>query len=337
MPKYRNRTKKPAAPYGKGKKGQNTPKEDKRESEGNDTSDNAVDEQGEDLKCDICSSSVERLVQCDRCLTWYCCGCANIPEQLQVVLSEFIELHWFCSGCDQKAIDAIRSFNDDSDPITNIKSSFTKAINTAMKSFQEALQEVIKNFQNTIHTTLTANPSESTSMDTESPILTPGLLSRHEPLTVQDVSQAVSSCMSEEKEKQKRKLNLIVHNLPESTLDEGQQRKSDDICKTTDIFKEVLQVNSKVTNAVRIGKKGDKMRLLKITVETEKDKANILRNAIKLRSDSLPEYRRKIFITPDMTPRERDENKALRAKLSELNKSGNIYKIKNGKIVQRLQ
>ena len=128
-----------------------------------------------------------------------------------------------------------------------------------------------------------------------------------------------------------------MHNLPESASEEGQQRKRDDICKIADIFKDVLQVTPKVTNAVRIGKKGDKIRLLKITVETEKEKASILRNAVKLRSDSLPEYQRKIFITPDMTPRERDENKALRAKLSELNKSGNNYKIKNRKIVRRPQ
>ena len=80
-----------------------------------------------------------------------------------------------------------------------------------------------------------------------------------------------------------------------------EKRKRDDICKIADIFKDVLQVTPKVTNAVRIGKKGDKIRLLKITVETEKEKASILRNAVKLRSDSLPEYQRKIFITPDMT------------------------------------
>lgn len=67
MPKYRNRTKKSTIPYGKGKKGkdQNTPKEDKRVGEVSDTLENAVDEQGEDLLCDVCSNSVERIVQCD--------------------------------------------------------------------------------------------------------------------------------------------------------------------------------------------------------------------------------------------------------------------------------
>ena len=35
-------------------------------------------------------------------------------------------------------------------------------------------------------------------------------------------------------------------------------------------LRDVFQVAPKVTNAVRIGKKEDKIRLLKVTVETEK-------------------------------------------------------------------
>ena len=170
--------------------------------------------------------------------------------------------------------------------------------------------------------------------------LAPGLLCKPESLTVKDLSQAVSSCMSEEKEKQRRQLNLIVHNLAESSSTEGQQRKSDDTNKVTNILTNTLLVPAKVTNAVRLGKKvdtSDKARLLKITVETEKEKSGILRNAFKLWNKEIPEYSRKIFITPDMTPKERDENKLLRAKLSEANKSGNNFKIKNGQIVRRSQ
>ena len=42
-----------------------------------------------------------------------------------------------------------------------------------------------------------------------------------------------------------------------------------------------------------------------------------------------------IFISPDMTPREQELNKKLRLDVKELNKDGNRYQIKNGKIVQR--
>ena len=42
-----------------------------------------------------------------------------------------------------------------------------------------------------------------------------------------------------------------------------------------------------------------------------------------------------MYITPDLTPREQQHNKALRAQLAEMNKDGKKYWIKNGRIVQR--
>ena len=62
----------------------------------------------------------------------------------------------------------------------------------------------------------------------------------------------------------------------------------------------------------------DKARLLKIAIETEKEKASLLCKAFKLRNKELPEDLTKIFITPDMTPEEREERKVLRTKLFEV-------------------
>jgi len=42
-----------------------------------------------------------------------------------------------------------------------------------------------------------------------------------------------------------------------------------------------------------------------------------------------------IYITPDLTPTEREANHQLCLKLKEMNKDGRNYRIKNGKIVQR--
>ena len=70
-------------------------------------------------------------------------------------------------------------------------------------------------------------------------------------------------------------------------------------------------------------------------IPTEHDKAFILRNSFKLRSDDNPEEIKKIFITPDLTPKEQKENKKLRAELKEKNKDGNFFRIKNGKITRR--
>lgn len=47
---------------------------------------------------------------------------------------------------------------------------------------------------------------------------------------------------------QNRKLNLVVHNLVESTSDEGQQRKMANISNITEIIKDILQVTPTVCN-----------------------------------------------------------------------------------------
>jgi len=90
-----------------------------------------------------------------------------------------------------------------------------------------------------------------------------------------------------------------------------------------------------VTKAIRLGKRGDKPRLLKVSVASESDKASIMRNCTKLRNTNLPTAIQKVFITPDLTPKEQEVNRKLQAELKELNKHGNRFRIKNWKIVQR--
>ena len=79
----------------------------------------------------------------------------------------------------------------------------------------------------------------------------------------------------------------------------------------------------------------DKPRLLKINISFEHGKA---KSCTKLSHRENPPEIQKPFITPDLTPQEQEVNKNLRAelnKLKELNKEGNLYHIKNGRIIQK--
>ena len=73
---------------------------------------------------------------------------------------------------------------------------------------------------------------------------------------------------------------------------------------------------------------------MKITVSSEAEKATILRNVLKLRKQENPDDVKNIYILPDMTPKEQEINKKLRTELKKLNKDGNQYQIKNGRMVQ---
>ena len=65
------------------------------------------------------------------------------------------------------------------------------------------------------------------------------------------------------------------------------------------------------------------------------EKKSILRNKLKLRREEHSNHIRKLFITPDLTPSEQKESKALRLQLIQMNQGTKKYRIKNGQIVQR--
>ena len=105
-------------------------------------------------------------------------------------------------------------------------------------------------------------------------------------------------------------------------------RKQDDTDSAAAIFNQHLGIPTSVSNATRLGRKGTKPRILRVTVATERDKAIILWNSTKVRSVTGVEYLKNLFITPDMTPSKREQNKALRSRLKGMNQSGNWYRIK---------
>ena len=66
------------------------------------------------------------------------------------------------------------------------------------------------------------------------------------------------------------------------------------------IINQHLGIPTSISNATRLGKKTSKASLLRITVSSERDKANIVRNSTKLRSINEVGYLKKPFITPDI-------------------------------------
>ena len=89
-----------------------------------------------------------------------------------------------------------------------------------------------------------------------------------------------------------------------------------------------LGVSTTINNALRLGKKSTKPRLLKLSLNSIQDKAIILKNKTKLRPSNNPSDVHKIFIMPDFTPLKQRQNKALRQQLAAMNKDKKLYVIK---------
>ena len=128
------------------------------------------------------------------------------------------------------------------------------------------------------------------------------------PTNVPDLATTIvnvtSSLAIEQRERERRQLNLILHNVPESISCEPNTRKKEDIDFAQSTFSNILGTAVTVTNAVKLGKKENRDRLLKITVESLDQKKAILQNKIKLRGQENSDHIRKLFITHDLTPKE---------------------------------
>ena len=147
------------------------------------------------------------------------------------------------------------------------------------------------------------------------------------------ITSTVASMLQEEREKDRRKLNLIIHGIPESTCEIPLERKEHDTKLVVEMLNQHLKTETSIEDIVRLGKKDStKQWLLNISIPSLAVKKTILRNSSKLRDVPDPDWIKKVFITPDLT---QEQSKELRKQLAELNSSGKKYRIKNEAIVRR--
>lgn len=263
--------------------------------------------------CTICQDIIlegeegQDAVFCEgQCQSWIHRKCSGLTSQIFEKICESDD-KYMCPYC-----------------VLSIQNCELKELRNIVKSLSEKLDK------------LTGNPPPANASNTVQP---PSILESNTDIVMNDtpneITATVTSLINEEREKEKRKLNVIVHNLPECDDSDPSNRKSHDISKTSSIVDKYLSVSTTITQAIRIGKKREKARLLKITFSSVQEKAAVLRSCTKLRKSNVPEDIRKIYITPDLTPKEQELNKSLRNQLTEKNKNGNHYQIKNGKIVRR--
>ena len=290
------------------------------------TSDSADNQQDVSFQCDVCTNSSDHLIQCDRCMIWHCCTCGKVSERLITVLDEFKELHWFCHKCDAIAIDAIQAFNPtESTPRPDILSAVTGVITTAIQSLQEALKTTINDLVSAKTTHDVPQNTQSVPVHGDSRSLS------------RDVPEDLAFKMVDEyKDRERRKLNLIFRNVPESQVKEPASRVADDIKLVSEITKEIGVDHVEVVNAVRLGqRKNDSSvsRLLRVQVSNLNVKRDILSNAKKLRNVKREPFKG-IYINPDLSIKERNAQKELRDELKRRKDAGEAHlKIVRGRIV----
>ena len=158
--------------------------------------------------------------------------------------------------------------------------------------------------------------------------ITKSLQSRNPEATSSISSASVANNVVDEiSERDKRKCNLIEHNLPEEPLDNHHSDKDtfSELCKIS------FNLNVNIVKVVRLGQKlTTKPRSLLIQVNDEEIHKQILANAPKLRFSTIWIQ---VYIQPDLSPKEREAHKKLYEELKKRRDNGENLIIRNGKII----
>ena len=99
-----------------------------------------------------------------------------------------------------------------------------------------------------IHSNHSTNQNVSRNLDSSTTLI-PDSETQSNTCSVPNITSTVASLLAEEKEKDRRRLNLIVHQLPEPIETDPQQRKECDIKETSDTIQKYLGVSVSITNA----------------------------------------------------------------------------------------
>ena len=126
----------------------------------------------------------------------------------------------------------------------------------------------------------------------------------------QDDFEKIQEHMTEMELIRSKKVNLIVHNLPET---------EDNAKSAADMVAEEFKIKIKIFKATHMGRINEenlsKPRLLKIEMKSAGDRRIILSRAKELRSSKHPVYT-KVYIRSDLKKRQLARSKSLRATLS---------------------
>lgn len=117
------------------------------------------------------------------------------------------------------------------------------------------------------------------------------------------------------KEREKRKNNIIIYNLPEPSAEDNETKIEQEYSKIRDIC-ECTEVNSEVETAKRLGEKRNrfsKPRPLKVVLKEENSKHKMLKISQKLKA---VQELKTITVTPDYTFRQRQMNKTMKQEVS---------------------
>ena len=266
------------------------------------------------IVCSTCKTvftdQESKIICCDRCELWFCISCANVTDVCCKFLSseDAIDITWYCKTCKLLAKKAITEDRN----IEQKCMEYTKELKQKMISIEaiiqrkadvtelQELQKKVEENENKIKELMENSNEVKTWAD---------IMNTPEKRTVEEVIAKSLKERDNEKERQNRRRNIIVFELPESKKSEPEDRKEEDMKKFVGFCKGIININfdqSMIERIIRLGKAmDDKHQPLLISLKEEDKKRDIFQNLNKIRESEVPFN--KINIAHDLTKKQKEE------------------------------
>ena len=249
--------------------------------------------------CDIkYTDQKDSLLQCDRCDSWACIGCLKMSSETYSAIAR-PDLRWFCDQCVQPALLSVKT---------------DKAIEDKCKEFLEAVEARISHVETELMNKASLKDLDSLSRNVKSLEEKISQLSstQNEVDTklCEVTANATNDGVREMAEREARKDNLILFNAPVNDSEEPETRKEADFKFFKQLCSQGLGLESAVDpkKIIRLGKRGDDKRPMKVTLKNSDQVSQVLRATKSLKNK---EEFKQISISRDRTPLEREESRAL--------------------------
>ena len=285
-------------------------------------------------------------VQCNVCFKWYHALCQTLTSVALEALKKFKGLAWICHECDTHLksgmigiLQPSNSFDDERltrlvytvEQQSNKIESMTKCYKQLCCDIQTSQKHLIESTQT--HLNEHQEKEKQSIQEVSFADIVKGSCDEIVSKITSTIEGMPQGMGKEALEREKRKCNVVVHNLPESQAESSKARSDEDIRNVMDIVKDELRVYARIVGAFRVGQRQrDRPRLLIVKFETEAAKWDVVRYARHLQHSH---KWGNIYINPDLTKDERQAGKLLRQELDKRRKNGGKdLVIRNKRIIQ---
>ena len=295
-----------------------------------------------DEDCIICCKpATDNVMECVWCDARLHASCIKLSEEQCVLIGNASSnVLFFCTPCLQALPVAFQSYEGflmvDA-RISTIEKSISESQTSTLQGLKAeltTLQTITTNLATKIKDLCTQNTTLQDQLQTASSKLTTKLTSSPEAAKSTFDVDAVN-VVGEYLDHERRKHNLILYGLPEASETSASDRKQADINSFHELVHSQFNItNLEISKCFRLGRpQNGKLRPLLVTLTDGSARGRILRGAKALRTSST--YKR-VYISPDLTLKEREANKCLRTELRRRKEAGETNLIiKHGKIVSK--